>query len=168
MRKGRRASAGRARAQAAPRWRQTTRSPQAERHIFADGEVLERREMLEHHADAELRKLIAAAPEARGVAATPLTSRSAASRAGFNLLTEFQQELRTDLHNALRTARRAFLKHGFMCPRSEYPKFSKILRDTGWRTDKREAQDDYDAVAAELFDADGRWRRPPNRSVARA
>jgi hypothetical protein len=45
--------------------------------------------------------------------------------AGFDLLAEFQHELRTDLRNALRKARQAFLD-------------------------------------------DGRWRRPPNRSVARA
>jgi hypothetical protein len=80
------------------------------------------------------------------------------ARAGFNLLSEFQTELKTDLHAALRKARRA-LTYGFMCPRSEYPEFLRILKATGWWTDGREAQEDYDAVIAELFDEDGCLRR---------
>jgi hypothetical protein len=70
--------------------------------------------------------------------------------AGFNLFSEFKHELRTNLRNALRRARRAFLKHGFMCPRSEYPEFLRILKETGWHTGHTDAQEDYDAVVAEL------------------
>jgi hypothetical protein len=89
-------------------------------------------------------------------------------RAGFNLLIAFQHDLKADPVGALREARRAFLAYGFKCPRSEYPEFLRILKATGWRTDDREAQEDYDEVVADLFDDDGCRRRPPDRSVARA
>jgi hypothetical protein len=41
------------------------------------------------------------------------------------------------------------------------------MREAGWMH-RGEAAEDYDAVVAELFDDDGRWRNPPDQSVARA
>jgi hypothetical protein len=75
---------------------------------------------------------------------------------GFDIFTEFERALRTDLHNALRMARRVFLRNGFLLqyPSSEYAAFKQVLTETGWRMSDPEARQDLQMVERELFDGD--------------
>ena len=73
---------------------------------------------------------------------------------GFTGLAEFRDELQTDLHNALRKARRFFLRQMFLCSKDKQPAYLQTLRDTGWRTSNAEALEDYNTVVEELFDGD--------------
>jgi hypothetical protein len=72
---------------------------------------------------------------------------------GFTQLAEFRNELQSDLHNALRKARRFFLREFFLCSEAAHPRFLQTLRDTGWTT-KGESGQDYQMVVEELFDGD--------------
>jgi hypothetical protein len=72
---------------------------------------------------------------------------------GFTQLAQFRNELHSDLHNALRKARRFFLREFFLCSEAAHPRFLQTLRDTGWTT-KGEAGEDYRLVVEELFDGD--------------
>ena len=78
---------------------------------------------------------------------------SAYTEAGFDIFAEFEQALRHDLHNALRMARRVFLRSMFLAPPHEQQAYLQTLRDTGWRT-SGESGEDYDRVVHELFDGD--------------
>jgi hypothetical protein len=85
---------------------------------------------------------------------------SAYTSAGFDIFAEFEQALRTDLHNALRMARRIFSKNGFLLPypSDEYTAYKKVLLETDWRMSHPEAQADYRQAEREVFHADGRMR----------
>jgi hypothetical protein len=76
------------------------------------------------------------------------------SHAGFHLFDEFEQALRHDLHNALRMARRVFLRAMFLAPPHQHQDFLKVLREIDWRMSDREAAADYRQVVEELFDGD--------------
>jgi hypothetical protein len=78
---------------------------------------------------------------------------SAYKEAGFDIFAEFEQALRTDLHNAFRMARRVFLRSMFLAPPHEQQDFLKVLRETQWRT-SGESGEDYERVVHELFDGD--------------
>jgi hypothetical protein len=79
--------------------------------------------------------------------------------AGFDMFNEFEHALKNDLHNALRMARRIFLRQLFLAPPHQYPAFRQTLMEIGWTSSHREAQQDYDEICRELFEDDGRWRR---------
>jgi hypothetical protein len=85
---------------------------------------------------------------------------SAYTEAGFDIFAEFEQALRTDLHNALRMARRIFLKNGFLLPypSDEYTAHKKVLLETNWRMSDPEAAADYRQAEREVFHANGRMR----------
>jgi hypothetical protein len=72
---------------------------------------------------------------------------------GFDMFAPFEHALKTDLHNALRMARRLFLRGMFLAPPHQSQDFLKVLREIGWRT-SGEAGEDYDSVVEELFDGD--------------
>jgi hypothetical protein len=78
---------------------------------------------------------------------------SSYTQAGFHLFDEFDHALRHDLHNALRMARRVFLRAMFLAPPHQSQDFLKVLRETQWCTGG-EAGEDYDMVVRELFDGD--------------
>jgi hypothetical protein len=78
---------------------------------------------------------------------------SAYTEAGFGIFAEFEQALRTDLHNALRMARRVFLRAMFLAPPHQSQDFLKVLRETEWRN-SGEAGKAYQMVVEELFDGD--------------
>jgi hypothetical protein len=84
---------------------------------------------------------------------------SAYTEAGFDIFAEFEQALRTDLHNALRMARRVFLRNGFLLPypSDQYAAFKQVLTETGWRN-SGESGEDYRLAEKEVFHADGRMR----------
>jgi hypothetical protein len=84
---------------------------------------------------------------------------SAYVEAGFGIFAEFEHQLRTDLHSALRTARKIFLRAGFLLPypSDQYSAFKKVLEETGWRN-SGEAGEDYRLAETEVFHADGRMR----------
>jgi hypothetical protein len=77
------------------------------------------------------------------------------TEAGFDIFAEFEHALRHDLHNALRMARRIFLRNGFLLPypSNQYAAFKQVLTETGWRN-SGEAGGDYRMVVEELFDGD--------------
>src|SRR6516165_3454366 len=72
---------------------------------------------------------------------------------GFVELAQFRNELQSDLHNALRKARRFFLREFFLCSKAAHPRFLQTLADTGWMH-RGEAGEDYEQVVHELFEGD--------------
>jgi hypothetical protein len=78
---------------------------------------------------------------------------NAYTSAGFSIFDEFEHALQHDLHNALRMARRVFLRAMFLAPPHQFPEFISVLRETEWRT-SGEAGEDYNMVVRELFDGD--------------
>jgi hypothetical protein len=80
--------------------------------------------------------------------------------AGFDIFAPFERALRTDLHNALRMARRIFLRNGFLLPypSEQFTQFKKVLTETQWHMSDPEAAADYRMVERELFTADGDFR----------
>jgi hypothetical protein len=85
---------------------------------------------------------------------------SSYTEAGFDIFAEFEEALRTDLHNALRMARRVFLRAGFLLPypSDQYAAYKQALTETGWRMSDPEAAADYRQAEKEVFHADGRMR----------
>ena len=86
--------------------------------------------------------------------------------ANFTQLADFRRELQTDLHNALRKARRFFLREMFLSSEENFPRFIQTLRDSGWTTSGEPGQD-YAAVIDELF-IDGGHRFKPHALALRA
>jgi hypothetical protein len=79
--------------------------------------------------------------------------------AGFDMFAPFEHQLKTDLGAALRTARRLFLRNGFLLPypSDQYTAFKQVLTETGWRN-SGEAGEDYRMAEEEVFHANGRMR----------